>query len=525
MVLTSVYIAFHIAISSFQADTTLDLKMEEICDNAMDDDNDGLIDINDPDCTCELVSLESIIPNPSFENQNCCPKMHSQMSCVEDWIQPSFGTSDYVHHCGYKYDAAVDNALNRFPDGDGAVGFLAGRDPDGTMHLEYVGSCLNRPLLAGSKYILKLHVGFLTEAFSPPLRLAIYGSSSCDNLPFSEFNADCPLSYFDWMLISRKEVSSDGASNVWLEFTLEIEPVIDIHAIIIGADCTHGSSEEGIGYLLDNLRLNDERNFDFELIDPGSPCSEDFTYAIADNILFSYQWYKEGIALIGETEPELSQMYGEGSYQVRIINNNTRTCRIADEFEFNIPIINSEIEKTLCEGSSFMYQGEIIDKEGTYEFLFTSAEGCDSIVMLDVVSPIIQVDTIYAKKLPGNKFHIYDDDFTKEGTYEIATTTVDGCENITILILEDIVVHIPNVFSPNADGVNDIFEVFILEDGLIMQEVFIYDRWGNLISEQEKWDGTINQVPAEAGIYVCLIKLTDENGQTLILSNSITLLR
>ncbi len=40
--------------------------MEEICDNAIDDDNDGLIDLNDSDCACEMVSLESIIPNPSF---------------------------------------------------------------------------------------------------------------------------------------------------------------------------------------------------------------------------------------------------------------------------------------------------------------------------------------------------------------------------------------------------------------------------------------------------------------------------
>lgn len=76
--------------------------MEEICNNAIDDDSDGLIDLNDPDCSCEIADLASIIPNPSFENQNCCPDDHSQMNCAADWIQPSFGTSDYMHHCGYE---------------------------------------------------------------------------------------------------------------------------------------------------------------------------------------------------------------------------------------------------------------------------------------------------------------------------------------------------------------------------------------------------------------------------------------
>jgi hypothetical protein len=45
------------------------VHMSEICDNAIDDDNDGYIDINDPDCICEIVKPESLIPNPSFEEK------------------------------------------------------------------------------------------------------------------------------------------------------------------------------------------------------------------------------------------------------------------------------------------------------------------------------------------------------------------------------------------------------------------------------------------------------------------------
>ena len=56
--------------------------VDEICDNAIDDDLDGLIDLNDPDCTCESTEPVSLIPNPSFEDLDCCPDNRSQLNCA-----------------------------------------------------------------------------------------------------------------------------------------------------------------------------------------------------------------------------------------------------------------------------------------------------------------------------------------------------------------------------------------------------------------------------------------------------------
>ena len=41
---------------------------QEICDNAIDDDGDGLIDLNDEECLCNGELVPSIIPNASFES-------------------------------------------------------------------------------------------------------------------------------------------------------------------------------------------------------------------------------------------------------------------------------------------------------------------------------------------------------------------------------------------------------------------------------------------------------------------------
>jgi hypothetical protein len=62
------------------------LSAQEICNNGLDDDNNGLIDLNDSTaCNCSNLaagSTESLIPNPSFEDNNCLPTSWSQLNCA-----------------------------------------------------------------------------------------------------------------------------------------------------------------------------------------------------------------------------------------------------------------------------------------------------------------------------------------------------------------------------------------------------------------------------------------------------------
>ncbi len=55
---------------------------QEICDNAIDDDADSLVDLNDPDCKCESLLPSSLIPNPSFEEMTCCPIENERLDCA-----------------------------------------------------------------------------------------------------------------------------------------------------------------------------------------------------------------------------------------------------------------------------------------------------------------------------------------------------------------------------------------------------------------------------------------------------------
>ncbi|MEM1122191.1 MAG: hypothetical protein AAGJ18_17225, partial [Bacteroidota bacterium] len=102
------------------------LAQVEVCDNAKDDDGDGLIDLNDEDCQCSISEPISLIPNPSFEDQTCCPNNRSQMNCADTWIQASAPTTDYIHTCDWLGWENLPIPLP-IPDGEGVIGFRDGR--------------------------------------------------------------------------------------------------------------------------------------------------------------------------------------------------------------------------------------------------------------------------------------------------------------------------------------------------------------------------------------------------------------
>lgn len=522
---TSLYFAPLILFSAWLnflplASSEASLLLEEVCDNAIDDDNDGLIDINDPDCQCEIVRLESLVPNPSFEDYSCCPDDHSQMNCVRGWQQASGATTDYLNQCGY----VSIPLLSPFPDGDGAVAFIAGSINDGNgpeIHKEYAGVCLNYPMEKDVIYEFKFYIGFLDETNSPPINFTFFGSPSCSNLPFTA-GFDCPANYSEWILLNSQVFSLEGSTG-WKEVSMTVQPSIDINAIVIGDDCNH---KDGLNvYLLDNLILKNESSLDFELLDSGSPCDPNFTFAVEEQADFLYQWYKQGIALPGETFSELTEMYGEGAYQLRIIDEQTGQCRISEDYDFSIPVLERRIFGTICEGESFLLGGDLLEEAGMYEALFSSVEGCDSIVKLDLsVQPHI-VDTVYAQIIPGSAYEIGGQRFTTEGEHQFDLISAEQCNSSIVLYLEYISIYLPNVFSPNGDNINDYFEVYAGSNSYQNIEMKIFDRWGNLVFEGEKWDGTYNNQEMSTGVYVYLVRLTSHDGNTTTLSNSLTLIR
>ena len=295
----------------FFALAQLAVVAQEICDNGIDDDNDGLIDLNDDDCNCSgfgnTSALESLIPNSSFEDRSCCPNSYSQLNCADNWIQASDPTSDYWNTCGQGGSSFDGLATLPIPDGTGFVGFI---------HMsgwqEYVGACLNQPMLAGQEYDLSFFMGYTNN--SPALDLTFYGTPNCGDLPFS--GNDCPVGQGGWTQLGQINI---GGAPGWEPITVTFTPNIDINALVMGGSCGSGGSRTY--YYMDDLSLISTELFQVLHLDrSGRWCDDDILLtASKDTSIGTYQWYKNGIALIGETNEDLDvsgNNYGEGDYTI-----------------------------------------------------------------------------------------------------------------------------------------------------------------------------------------------------------------
>ncbi len=113
-------------------------------------------------------------------------------------------------------------------------------------------------------------------------------------------------------------------------------------------------------------------------------------------------------------------------------------------------------------------------------------------------------------------------------TYYIEVQGANGCFNYdTINIFYDGSLYVPNSFTPNGDGTNDIFYAYGKD--IVEFELFIFDRWGEKIfyaNDMEKgWDGKYKGVLAQTEAYVWKINFIDSFGETGELFGTVTLLR
>ena len=120
---------------------------------------------------------------------------------------------------------------------------------------------------------------------------------------------------------------------------------------------------------------------------------------------------------------------------------------------------------------------------------------------------------------------------TTPGTYYV-TVTINGCEaSDTLVVKNDCYLDIPNVFTPNGDGLNDyFFPRNYLSKGLSTFSMNIYNRWGQLIFETNStdgagWDGKFNETEQPEGVYIYVIDATFIDGQKEHRQGNVTLLR
>ncbi|NIG53287.1 PKD domain-containing protein [Chitinophaga sp. Cy-1792] len=125
----------------------------------------------------------------------------------------------------------------------------------------------------------------------------------------------------------------------------------------------------------------------------------------------------------------------------------------------------------------------------------------------------------------------------KPMTYSVTGTNAFGCSKSDIvsidLVCKSDAIFIPNTFSPNGDGVNDIF--YPRGKGISFVKSFrIFNRWGQEVYHREQfntddiskgWDGMFKGKPQSADVYIYFIEAYCDTNEFMQLKGNVTLVR
>lgn len=123
---------------------------------------------------------------------------------------------------------------------------------------------------------------------------------------------------------------------------------------------------------------------------------------------------------------------------------------------------------------------------------------------------------LYATFINGNDTVAYTKDYWQDA------------QPITIQISES-KLEMPNAFSPNGDGINDIYRAKNSYQSIVEFDAYIFNRWGQKIYEWHDpaggWDGKFNGKDVKQGVYFVLVKAKGADGRMYNIKKDVNLLR
>ncbi len=201
-----------------------------------------------------------------------------------------------------------------------------------------------------------------------------------------------------------------------------------------------------------------------------------------------------------------------GVFTITLIIRDTCTCDVFDTTRTTINILAFPIADFIIDRDSFYYLDQIQFTNLSQNFtnvLWEFGNGDTSIEE----NPLYQYQEIHAQR-----------------PCIIAYIVGTGCADTfcrDIYINYDAIIGVPNAFSPNGDGTNDVVKVEGL--GIVELEFMIFNRWGEKVFQSNDkaigWDGIYKGAPQEMDVYGYTAKAKFLDNSRKLLKGNITLLR
>jgi gliding motility-associated-like protein len=203
---------------------------------------------------------------------------------------------------------------------------------------------------------------------------------------------------------------------------------------------------------------------------------------------FSYRWYAwEGTDPFLQADSLLLQVARDTTLYVSAYNGNCESPGLPVNIRpKELPVVDAGADRRILKGES-------IDLSASGTFASCSWMPHKSLEFPDSPNPRVSPKATQS--------------------YIVTAINAAGCEisdTVTVYVLDKF--PVPNAFSPNNDGTNDVWEIPTIKDypGC---KIDIYNKWGNLVFSsngyQEPWDGTFHGNALPAGTYYYTLKLSD----------------
>ncbi len=272
----------------------------------------------------------------------------------------------------------------------------------------------------------------------------------------------------------------------------------------------------------------------------------------------------------GETVQIGNEVFDENRLSGDVIYSGQNIYGCDSTVEVNVTLLEESfglLDTILCPGEMIQIDNQIFDENftsGSIRFSGVNFDGCDSIldVNIDYYENLLGIQYLYeidyGDSVQLEPYWYYDfeqfywtpdQDLScvncafpwasplETTDYFLTGIDINGCpyETKTKVVVRNVKnIYIPNIFSPNGDGVNDFFTVYATPFLEIVEELLIFDRWGNFIIritdfehsvDPEGWDGTFKGRDMNPAVFAYVARVRWKDGERGVYHGDVTLIR
>lgn len=455
------------------------------------------------------VNGQNMLPNPGFEVFDHCPDNVSQSERCVGWAEFVHGSPDY-YNCNFYTFPGFSSVLGKPQGGTGVMGFIGGDNAQnaGEILTEQITGLLNQPIEEGKWYRLR---------FDLSITMALPTEH-----PIMEDKVD-----FGFHFYNQEEILEYISVNPALSFVKcnVFTPTVTFPMSVL---------KEYNTYKHFDTCFQATRTCDKVLI--GTFCN-----AQTFNYPYSFYYFNLDNVMLEavNTEPFVTI-----ASELQCINGSVN-------IDHNINAQNGTISWS-APGSSVPQANYIPDnityaEPGIYTINANYYQGCNTLHFLKTLTINNPIDFVINDTLlcpEGNivmdmsslnaNTYLWDNGssdpvrtISSQGAYWLQVQ--NGCKTSDTFNLQQLNnciqdLFIPNSFTPNGDGVNDIFKTYSAYP-VTNFEFKIFDRWGRLVFNTKNilqgWDGQNYDV----GAYFFIIAYTNAQGHQFIKRGEVNLIR